>query len=121
MPWDILRPAFVLAPHLGDPDAAMMFMERAERGARFDRLQLPRIADQHDLRARVGGMGEDAHHLACAEHPRLTDDEAIARAEQKSPLRPAIFEPRDGPRRDDRAVLPTFGGAARARSTAISA
>src|SRR3546814_10188849 len=59
MPGGILLPAFVLAPHFGDLDAAMMFMDRAERRARFDRLQLLRIADQHDLRARVGGMGED--------------------------------------------------------------
>src|SRR3546814_8107451 len=113
MPGGILLPAFVLAPHFGDLDAAMMFMDRAERRARFDRLQLLRIADQHDLRARVGGMGEDAFHLACADHPRLIDDADIARAEQIAPLRPTMFAARDGARRDARAVLPTFGGDAR--------
>src|SRR3546814_18440164 len=96
----------------------MMFMDRAERRARFDRLQLLRIADQHDLRARVGGMGEDAFHLACADHPRLIDDEAIARTEQIAPLRPAMFEARGGARRDARAALQTLGGDARERRTA---
>src|SRR3546814_14898318 len=63
-------------------------------------------------------MGEDAFHLACADHPRLIDDEDIARAEQIAPLRPAMFEARDGARRDARAVLQTFGGDARERRTA---
>src|SRR3546814_12046553 len=63
-------------------------------------------------------MGEDAFHLACADHPRLIDGEDIARAEQIAPLRPAMFEARDGARRDARAVLQTFGGDARERCTA---
>jgi hypothetical protein len=47
------RPAasLVLAADLGDFDAAMPFMDRAERRAGLDGLQLLRVADQHELRA----------------------------------------------------------------------
>jgi hypothetical protein len=49
MPGGVLLPAFMLAAHLADFDAAMAFVDRTERRARFDGLQLLRIADQHNF------------------------------------------------------------------------
>ena len=46
-----------LAADLVDFDAAVPVMNRAERRARLDGLELLRITDQHDLRTRIGGMG----------------------------------------------------------------
>src|SRR3546814_17508900 len=77
VPRRFLLPAFVLAANLGDFDAAVAFMDGTERGARFDRLELLWIADQHDLGAGVRGVRHDALHLALADHPRLVNDEDI--------------------------------------------
>src|SRR3546814_17775087 len=57
-----------------------------ERRARLDRLQLLRVADQHDLGAGVGRMGQYALHLAGADHASLVDNENVARAEHIAPL-----------------------------------
>src|SRR5690606_15026904 len=46
MPRGVLLPAFMLAANLRNLDAAMPFVDRPERRARLDRLQLLRVADQ---------------------------------------------------------------------------
>jgi hypothetical protein len=71
-----------------DLDAAMPLVDRAERRARLDGLQLLRIADQHDLGAGFGGMGQHALHLPRADHARLVDDKHVARAVSMS--RPCV-------------------------------
>ena len=53
----VALPVFPLATHLADLDAAVTLMDRAERRAGFDGLQLPDIAHQHDLRAGLSSMG----------------------------------------------------------------
>src|SRR3546814_12676704 len=93
-------PAFVLAPDFGDLGAAVSFMDRAERRARLDRLQLLRIAHQHELGARVGGVAQRAFHLACADHARFVYDEHIARNEQGASLPPAMLQARHRGRAD---------------------
>ena len=72
-------PVLALAAHLADFRAAVALMDRAERRAGFDGLQLLGIADQHDLGAGVGGMGQDALQLAGADHAGLVDHKHIAR------------------------------------------
>ena len=41
---------------VADLRAAVAFVDRTERRARLNGLQLLRIADQHDFRARFGGV-----------------------------------------------------------------
>ena len=87
-------PAFVLAPHLADLDAAVPLVDRPERRAGFDRLQLLRIADLYDLGACVVGVRRHALHLPRTDHPGFVDDEHIARGQQVAPLRPCVEQPR---------------------------
>src|SRR3546814_15052167 len=54
----ILLPLNMLAPNLRNLDAALAFVDHPERRARLDRLQLLRVAAQHDLGAGVGRMGQ---------------------------------------------------------------
>ena len=53
LPRGFALPFRTLTPHLADLGAAMSLMQRAERGAGLDRLQLLWIADQHDLGAGI--------------------------------------------------------------------
>ena len=64
--------------------------------ARFYGLQLLRIADQHDLRAGLSGMGEHAFQLPRADHARLVDHQHIAGREQVAALSPAMLEAGNG-------------------------
>ena len=89
-------PVLPLTAHLADFRAAMALMDRAERRAGFDGLQLLGIADQHDLCAGLGGMGQHALQLARADHARLVDHQDIARREQVAALFPAVFHTGDG-------------------------
>jgi len=74
MPRCIALPVFALAADLGDLHAAMAFGKRSERSACLDRLELLGIADEHDLRTTLLGFGDNALHLARADHPGLVDD-----------------------------------------------
>lgn len=74
----ITLPVRALAPHLADLGAAVTLNERAEGGARLDRLQLLRIADQHHFGARIRSMGEHALQLARADHAGLIHHQNIA-------------------------------------------
>ena len=74
----VALPVLPLAAHLADFRAAMTLMDRAEGRAGFDGLQLLRIADQHDLGAGLGSMGQHALQLARADHARLVDHQHIA-------------------------------------------
>src|SRR3546814_6804822 len=49
---------------------------------------------------------------------RFVDDEHVARGQQVTPLRPAMFEAGDRARRDARTFLQAFGGDARQRRAA---
>src|SRR3546814_15732131 len=51
-------------------------------------------------------------------HARFVDDEHVARGQQVTPLRPAMFEAGDRARRDARTFLQAFGGDARQRRAA---
>ena len=59
-------PVLLLAAHFADFRPAVSFVNRAEGRTRLDGLQLLRIADQHDLGASVGSMGQHAFQLASA-------------------------------------------------------
>jgi hypothetical protein len=96
VPGRIALPVVTLAPHLGDRAAAMPLVDRAERGTCFDRVELLRIAGQHDLRAGFSGMGERALHLARADHAGFVDHQHIARSEQFSPFAPLVFKAGNG-------------------------
>ena len=104
----VALPVFPLAAHLADFRAAVTLMDRAERRARLDCLQLLEIADQHDLGAGLGGMGQHALQLARADHARLVDHQNIARREQVAALSPAMLHAGDGARRDARSALEVF-------------
>jgi len=78
MPGGVALPVVKLAAHLGDLDATMPLMDRSKRRACLDGLQLLRVADQHDLCAGIGGMGQNALHLARADHARFVDHQHIA-------------------------------------------
>src|SRR3546814_8658232 len=98
MPGSVLLPALMLAANLRNLDAAMPFVDRPERRTRLDGLQLLRVADQHDLGAGVGGMGQYALHLAGADHASLVDHQHIARREHVAPLLPTMFHARKSTR-----------------------
>ena len=82
----VALPVLALAAHLADFRAAVTLMDRAERRARLDGLQLLDIADQHDLGAGLCCMGQHAFQLPCADHARLVDDKHIAGREQVAAL-----------------------------------
>jgi len=103
-------PVLPLAAHLADFRAAMALMDRTERRARLDGLQLLRIADQHELRAGFGSMGQHAFQLPCADHARLVDHQHIAGREQVAALLPAMLQAGDGARRDARSAFEIFRG-----------
>src|SRR3546814_15645813 len=73
----ILLPLNMLAPNLRNLDAAVAFVDHPERRARLDRLQLLRVADQHDLGAGVGRMGQYALHLAGRSAERRVGKECV--------------------------------------------
>ena len=101
-------PVLPLAAHLADFRAAVTLMDRAEGRARFDGLQLLRIADQHDLGAGLGSMGQHALQLARADHARLVDHQHIAGREQVAALSPAMLHAGDGARRNARSAFEVF-------------
>ena len=105
----VALPVLPLAAHLADLRAAVAFEDRAERRARLDGLQLLRIADQHNLGASLGGMGQHALQLARADHARLVDDQHIAGSEQVAALSPTMFQAGDGARRDARSAFQILG------------
>src|SRR3546814_10938492 len=59
----VLLPALMLTANLGDLGAAVPLVDRAERCARFDRLQLLRVANEDELGASIGGVADPAPHL----------------------------------------------------------
>src|SRR3546814_4664409 len=59
-------------------------------------------SDLDDLGAGIGGVADHALHLPRADHARFVDDEHVARGQQVTPLRPAMFEAGDRARRDAR-------------------
>jgi hypothetical protein len=71
-------------------------MDRAEGCARLDCLQLPDIADQHNLGPGLGSMGQHPFQLPCADHARLVDHQHIAGREQVAALLPAMLHAGDG-------------------------
>ena len=71
--------------------------------------KLLRIADQHDLGAGLGGMGQHALQLARADHARLVDDQHIAGSEHVAALSPAVLHAGDGARRDARSAFQILG------------
>ena len=89
-------PVLALTAHLADFRASMTLMDRPERRARFYCLQLLDIADQHDLRAGFGGMGQYTFQLSRADHTSLVDHQHIAGREQVAALLPAMFHAGDG-------------------------
>ena len=95
VPCGILLPAFVLTAHFADFDAAMPFVDRPECSPGFDGLELLRVADQDNLRACIGGMGQHALHLARADHARFIDHQHIARREQFAALAPLMLKAGD--------------------------
>ena len=111
-------PAFILTPHVADFGAAVSLVERTERRAHLDRLQLLRIADEHDLGACIGGVAQHPFHLPRADHARFVDHEHIARGEHVASPRPAIFETGNGARGDAQSMLQPFGGDPRQGGTA---
>jgi hypothetical protein len=118
VPRGVLLPAFMLAAHLADFDAAVPFVDRTEGSSGFDGLELLRVADQHNFRACIGGMGEHALHLARADHACLIDHQHVARGEHFAALAPLMFKAGDGARGNARTVLQPLGGNAGQRRTA---
>jgi hypothetical protein len=105
----VALPVLALAAHLMDFRAAVTLMDRTEGRARLDGLQLLRIADQHDLCASFGGMGQHALQLPRADHARLVDDKHIAAGEHVAALLPAMFHAGDGAGCDARSAFQILG------------
>ena len=106
----VALPVLPLAAYFADLRSAVALMDRAERRAGLDGLQLLRIADQHHFRAGLGGMGQHALQLARADHARLVDHQNIAPGEHVAALFPTVFHAGDGARRDARSAFEIFGG-----------
>src|SRR4029079_19428130 len=92
----VALPVLPLTAHRADFNAAVTLMDRPERRARFYCLQLFWIADQHDLGAGVGSMGQHALQLPRADHTGLVDHQNIAHAEHVAALSPAMLHAGDG-------------------------
>src|SRR3546814_2194377 len=71
----VALPVLMLPAYGGDLGRAVPLREAAERRAGLDRLQLLRVADKHDLRARLLGRRQHALHLARADHAGLVDQD----------------------------------------------
>jgi hypothetical protein len=71
-------PVLPLTAHFADFCPAVTLMDRAERRARLDGLQLLDIADQHDLCLGLGSMGKHPFQLPRTDHARLVDHQHIA-------------------------------------------
>ena len=106
----VALPVFALTAYFADLRPTMTLMDRPESCARLDSLQLLRIADQHDLGARLGSTGHHALELACADHARLVDDEHLARFEQITALFPAMLQAGNRARRNARSAFEVFRG-----------
>src|SRR5271165_5089985 len=91
----VALPVLPLPADLADLRSAVPRVDRAERSARLDGLQLSRIPDQHHLRADFGGEGQYALQLARADHARLVDHQNIARGEPVAALPPTMFHASD--------------------------
>ena len=118
VPRGVLLPAVMLTANLADFDTAVPFVDRSEGGSGFDGLELLRVANQDNFRACIGGMGENALHLARADHARFVDHQHVARGEHFAALTPLIFKAGDGARGNAGTVLQTLGGNAGQRRTA---
>ena len=84
LPGRVALPVLTLTPHLHDLDTAVTFGDRAEGGARFDRLELFGIADEHQLGAALLGFAHDAFELARADHARPRRRRDMSWAESSS-------------------------------------
>src|SRR5438105_2064719 len=111
----VALPVLALAAHLTDFRAAVTLMDRAERRARFYRLQLLRIANKHHLGFGLCRMGQYPFQLARTDHARLVDDKNIARCEQVAALSPAMLQAGNGARRYVRSAFEIFRRDARER------
>src|SRR6185437_12635279 len=92
----VALPVLALAAYLADVRTAMALMDRSERRARFDGLQLLQIANQDDLGAGVDSMGQHAFQLSGADHAGLVDDKHITGREQVAIPSPAVLQAGDG-------------------------
>ena len=73
-------PVLALAANFADFNAAMTLMNGAKGRARLDGLQLPGIADEHNLCASFRGMGQHPFQLARADHACFVDHQNLALA-----------------------------------------
>ena len=78
-------PVLALAADLADLHAAVTFVDRAERRARLDGLQLLRIARQHDLGAGDRRVSEHPRQLPRPDHPSLVDHQHVADVRSSRP------------------------------------
>ena len=87
----------------------MTLMDGAERRTSLDGLQLPGIADQHDLCASFCSMRQHPLQLERTDHAGLVEDKDMARREQVAALAPAMFKAGDGAGRDARSGFEILG------------
>jgi hypothetical protein len=92
----VALPVVALAAHLADFRSAVTLMDRAERRARLDGLQLPDIANHDHLCAGFGSMGQHALQLARADHACFVDYQDVAGIEHVAALSPAMLHAGDG-------------------------
>jgi hypothetical protein len=108
----IALPVLLLAPNIHDFDGAMPLGRGAERRTCLNRLELLRIADQHDLGTVPLGFGHHALKLTRANHARLVDDEDMFVSQHLPAIRPLMLKAHK------RALGEAAGGAACARRCA---
>lgn len=104
----VALPAFALATHFMDADAAVALMDRPERRPGLNRLQLLRITDQNHLGANFNRMRQNPLQLACADHAGFINHQNVTGGEQIPTLLPAMFHAGDGAGRNARSALKVF-------------
>src|SRR3546814_724866 len=85
-------------------------------GPRLDRLQLLGSANQHNLGSLLLSFGHDTLKLARPDHTGFVDDEDMLVRQEFAVICPLMFEARQCPRADARALFQALGSNARQRS-----
>ncbi len=80
-----------LTAHFGQFDIADIVSDRPERGSRFYRLELTRVADENGFGAELVEAFHDAQHLCGRDHSGLVDNEHIALVQLIVAPRPSAF------------------------------
>ena len=101
----VALPRRALPAHLRDLGRAHPLGDRPERRTRLDRLQLLRVAHQHQLGPGFPHPRHQLIHHPRADHPGLVHHQNIARRQLVASLRPPVQPAVNGAALDPRSAL----------------